>query len=62
MKVPKVCPRCYGWIPNNETPGQYPGAISRLDNMTEICSRCGSDEAVLEWQNRLTDWRKEKGK
>lgn len=60
MKVPNVCPRCQGWIPNNEQPGAYPGAISRLDNTTEICSSCGSDEAVLEWQHRLTDWRKQK--
>lgn len=60
MKVPNVCPRCQGWIPNNEQPGAYPGAISRIDNTTEICSSCGSDEAVLEWQHRLTDWRKQK--
>lgn len=60
MKVPNVCPRCQGWIPNNEQPGAYPGAISRLDNTTEICSSCGSDEAVLEWQHRLTDWRQQK--
>lgn len=56
--VPKVCPRCESWIPNNETPGAYPGAISRLDNITEICSSCGGEEAVLQWQGRLTDWRK----
>lgn len=60
MQIPKICPRCEGWIPNNEKPGAYPGAISRLDNKTEICSQCGSEEAVLDWQNRLTDWRKQK--
>lgn len=58
MIVPKICPRCEGWIPNNNEPGRYVGAISRLDNKTEICSQCGSEEAVLDWQNRLTDWRK----
>jgi hypothetical protein len=24
----------------------YPGAISRKDNKTEICSQCGEDEAM----------------
>lgn len=60
MKIPKICPRCEGWIPSNSEPGAYPGAISRLDNETEICSQCGSEEAVLDWQHRLTDWRKSK--
>jgi hypothetical protein len=27
-------------------PGAYPGAISRVDNKTEICSNCGTDEAL----------------
>jgi hypothetical protein len=54
----RLCPRCENFIPNNATPGAYPGAISRLDNITEICSDCGGEEAVLQWQNRLTDWRK----
>lgn len=57
MKVPNVCPRCYGWIPSNAAPGEYPGAISRLDNVTEICSQCGSEEAMLQWEKKLTDWR-----
>jgi hypothetical protein len=39
------CPRCTGSIPNNETPGAYPGALSRTDNKTEICSECGTQEA-----------------
>jgi ribosomal protein S27AE len=46
MKVPPVCPRCGNWIPNNHEPGAYPGAISRVDNKTEICSGCGVDEAL----------------
>ena len=46
MKVPNICPRCGDWIPNNEQPGAYPGAISRVDDKTEICSECGSIEAI----------------
>lgn len=41
------CPTCDGQIPNNETPGAYMGAISRSDNKTEICSACGTREALL---------------
>jgi hypothetical protein len=26
--------------------GRYPGALSRYDNETEVCSRCGEDEAL----------------
>jgi hypothetical protein len=43
---PKTCPKCSGWIPNNKTPGAYAGAISRRDNKTEICSACGTMEAL----------------
>ena len=45
MNAP-TCPRCGGHIPNNEHPGAYPGALSRTDNKTEICSDCGSMEAI----------------
>jgi RNA polymerase subunit RPABC4/transcription elongation factor Spt4 len=45
----KNCPNCGGFIPNNETPGAFPGALSRKDNKTEICSECGTAEAILEW-------------
>ena len=41
-----TCFRCGGAIPTMENIGQYPGAISRTDNATEICSECGSDEAL----------------
>lgn len=41
-----ICPRCNGLIPNSVYAGQYPGALSRLDNTTEICSDCGFDEAM----------------
>lgn len=54
-----VCPRCLGFIPNNEKPGAYCGAISRVDNKTEICSKCGENEAMEDLFNTLTlirDW------
>lgn len=41
-----VCPRCLGFIPSNAFAGEYPGAISRIDNKTEICSDCGTEEAI----------------
>lgn len=51
MKVPHICPRCQdNWIPNNDRPGEYPGAVSRADERTEICSDCGTYEAVEVWQ------------
>lgn len=40
------CPRCAHLIPRDEFPGEYPGAISRVDNLTDICSLCGTDEAI----------------
>jgi RNA polymerase subunit RPABC4/transcription elongation factor Spt4 len=46
MTETKNCPKCSGFIPNNETPGAYSGAISRRDNSTEICSACGTQEAL----------------
>lgn len=47
MMEPQVCPRCEeSYIPNNHDPGAYPGAVSRTDNETYICSLCGEDEAV----------------
>lgn len=45
-----TCPRCLGGIPNNETPGAYPGALSRTDNRTEICSECGVLESIEDHQ------------
>jgi hypothetical protein len=46
MNEIKICPKCAGYIPNNKTPGAYMGAISRRDNKTEICSACGTMEAL----------------
>jgi hypothetical protein len=43
------CPTCSGYIPNNENIGAYAGAISRKDNKTEICSACGTREAMEDW-------------
>lgn len=41
-----ICPRCGGFIPNDDQPGAYPGALSRTDNQTEVCSSCGQREAM----------------
>jgi hypothetical protein len=46
-----ICPKCQGFIPNNETPGAYPGALSRRDNETEICSACGVAEALEDFMS-----------
>jgi hypothetical protein len=43
------CPTCLGFIPNNESIGKYSGALSRKDNKTEICSACGTNEALQNW-------------
>jgi len=47
MLNPPICPRCLGYIPSNAFAGEYPGAISRIDNKTEICSDCGTEESIL---------------
>jgi RNA polymerase subunit RPABC4/transcription elongation factor Spt4 len=49
-----TCPRCLGGIPNDEQRGQYIGAMSRTDNKTEICSPCGTGEAIEDWTGGLT--------
>ena len=41
-----TCPRCLGAIPSILAPGMYIGALSRADNKTEICSACGEEEAM----------------
>jgi hypothetical protein len=46
---PNRCPRCAGWIPNSQQRGAYPGALSRLDNRTYICSQCGQAEAMRDF-------------
>ena len=49
------CPTCDGYIPNNKTPGAYPGALSRVDNETEVCSECGTREALLGFEQSLAN-------
>jgi RNA polymerase subunit RPABC4/transcription elongation factor Spt4 len=39
------CPRCAVRL----LPFGYPGALSRVDNKTEICSECGQEEALSQW-------------
>lgn len=46
-KTAPLCPRCGGFIPRNSKPGEYIGALSRVDNATEVCSPCGEEEALV---------------
>ena len=46
-----VCPRCGHYIPNDERPGAYMGARSRADNKTEVCSACGTHEAMQQFMS-----------
>jgi len=57
--APHTCPRCLGGVPNEEMRGQYPGALSRTDNLTEVCSNCGTMEAMEQMGGvlyRQADW------
>ena len=49
------CPRCGGPVPNESHPGEYPGAVSRTDNRTEVCSRCGGEEALAGIERPMED-------
>jgi len=50
-----ICPRCKEQqIPNDAEAGRYPGALSRTDNETEICSECGMAEAFEAMDANLT--------
>jgi len=40
-KKVKLCPSCARVFP-----AEYPGALSRRDNKTEICSQCGKEEGA----------------
>lgn len=44
---PLLCPRCG----INALPTGYPGALSRTDNKTEICSPCGTQEGLEDWMD-----------
>lgn len=55
MKKSVKCPMCNGPIPNALHEGEYCGALSRVDNETEICSECGVFEALQDFvQNFAT--------
>lgn len=43
-----ICPRCGGYIPTNANPGAHDGALSRADDETEVCSPCGTEEALAD--------------
>lgn len=43
-----ICLRCGGEVPSPGMAGKYPGATSRWDNQTEICSACGLEEGLIE--------------
>jgi hypothetical protein len=51
-----ICPRCN----ENNLPLGYPGALSRVDNETEICSPCGQDEGFRDFFDnklpQLNEW------
>lgn len=36
-------------IPNDREPGRFMGAVSRRDNTTEVCSACGTEEALIQF-------------
>ncbi len=57
MKKSEKCPICDGPIPNALHEGQYSGALSRVDNKTEICSECGVFEALQDFE-KFTDARR----
>ena len=38
-----ICPRCKGEMEEGEFP-----ALSRRDNKTDICSECGTEEAMID--------------
>lgn len=46
-----MCPRCGGFVPKRYDKamfGEYPGALSRWDNKTFVCSECGMEEAIAQ--------------
>lgn len=56
MQVPKTC-ECGNFIPNNDEPGSRPGALSRRDNVTEVCDQCGMVEALAAYIAHPTNHR-----
>ncbi len=53
--VDNKCPRCTLDVPAPGLAGLYPGALSRTDNETEICSGCGLIEAYEQFKGVLTN-------
>jgi len=54
-----ICPRCGGLIPSNEEWGKYVGALSRHTRSrgvppVEVCSACGTEEAIEQHLGELT--------
>lgn len=54
-----LCPRCGGLIPSNEEWGRYMGALSRHTRTrevtpVEVCSACGTEEALEQHFGELT--------
>lgn len=54
-----ICPRCGGLIPSNEQWGKYMGALSRHTRKrgeapVEVCSACGTEEAMEQHFGELT--------
>ena len=51
MAANKNCPRCGGPADEARTGPGYPrpGALSRWDNETIICTSCGTDEAMAQF-------------
>ena len=58
MKKSVKCPICSGPIPNALHEGEYAGALSRVDNETEICSECGVFEALVDYKLVFADGRR----
>jgi hypothetical protein len=56
IRMAYECPRCLHLIPNDDEPGLYPGALSRANNETEVCSICGTDEAMGNGPIPSTEW------
>jgi len=54
-----ICPRCGGLLPSNEQWGEYIGAVSRHTRTRgeapiEVCSACGTEEALEQHFGELT--------
>jgi len=49
-----TCLRCGGAVPSFKNIGKYPGSLSRVDNKTEICTECGTNEAVESMRGDLS--------